>query len=499
MKRKFRVSSCAYALDPKAFDFMFLCAGPRPTELLPNGVAVVYVNGPLAHHEGMFFDSYDAITARLEDAFCDDDVRAVVLRCDSPGGDANGVFEANRAIRAMRAEWGKPLYAYSDENMYSAAYALGCAADEIWLPQTGGVGSVGVICSIEDRTKQNEKAGKRINLVTTGARKADSHPDRELTPEVLASVQAQVNQLGKVFFETVAECRGIDASEVQALEAGCYIGDGAVNSGLADAVGGWQEFMSFVTASLTEPESMTPKAKATKERNALAAQIEASNSPSEKKKLLALYEAKCAELSALKAAASAPPAASDEVEEEDDAEECSEEQAEEGEDEEEDEPEGDDPEASSSSASAAVSSRIIAAAQKVTGQKNLSAVLGALEAMPSIKEQARNDRFDALVDQAVSDKLMTPGEAKSFKAQSSKDPAWLKGHLSTKKKLSIRTSEDGPVSASLNAQAVSLDMQGLTPDQQKIMSTAARAAGKTVADYTNEITSKGALNGARRF
>ncbi len=495
MKRKFRVSSCAYALDPKAFDFMFMCMGAQENELLPNGVVVVHISGPLAHHAG-FFDSYDAITERVEDAFCDDDARAVVLKIDSPGGDANGVFEANRAIRAMRAEWQKPLFAYSDESMYSAAYALGCAADEVWLPQTGGVGSVGVICSIEDRTKQNEKAGKNIKLVTTGARKGDSHPDRELTPEVLASVQATVNQLGNVFFETVAECRGIEASEVQSLEAACYMGAFAVNSGLADAVGSWQEFMSYVTASIAEPESMTPKAKATKERNALAAQIEASNSPTEKKKLLALFSAKCAELTALKASTEK---AADEVEEEDDAEECAEEEAEEGDEEEdeEEEPEGDDPAAETSKAS--VNQRLVAAVQKLTGQKNVSAALGAIEAMPSIREQSRNDRFDALVNEAVSSNLITPGEGKSFKSQTSKDPAWLKGHLSTKKKLALRTSDDGAQDGNMNAPAPTLDMQGLSPDQQKLLRTAARSAGKSVEDYTKEITSKGALNGARRF
>ena len=491
-KRKFRVSSCAYALDPKAFDFFFMSA-MKDTEVLTNGIAVVHIAGPLEHHAG-FFDSYDAIAERLEDAFCDDDVRAVVMKMDSPGGDANGVFEANRLIRGLRAEWNKPLFAYSDESMYSAAYALGCAADEIWLPQTGGVGSVGVICSIEDRTKANEKSGRNIKLVTTGARKGDSHPDRELTPEVLASVQATVNQMGNVFFETVAECRGIEASDVQALEAGCYMGALAVNSGLADNVGSWQEFIAYVTAQLSEPASMTPKAKLTKERNALATQIEASNSPSEKKKLLALYSTKCAELSALKATTTVTVSEDEEAEAvpaEDGEEEASEEECEE--DDEDAEPEGDDPEASAS-----VTQSILARVKLVTGQKNLSAALGALEAMPSIREQSRNDRFDACVDAALAAQTITPGEARSFKAQKSKDPAWIKGHLSTKQKLKLRTSDDGALDGNIGAPPVSLDMQGLNAEQQKVASIAARQAGKSVADYTKELAGKGALNGARR-
>lgn len=493
-KRKFRVSHGAYALDPKAFDFMFMCGGVQPTELTGSGIAVVHISGPLEHHAG-FFDSYDDIAARIEDAFCDDDVRAVVLKIDSPGGDANGVFEANRNIRNMRAEWDKPLFAYSDESMYSAAYAIGCAADEIWLPPTGGVGSVGVICSVEDRTAANEKSGRNIKLVTTGARKGDSHPDREMTPEVLASVQASVNQMGNVFFETVAECRGIEASEVQSLEAGCYMGELAVNSGLADNVGGWQEFIAYVTAQLSEPASMTPKAKLTKERNALATQIEASNSPSEKKKLLALYSTKCAELSALKA--SEKPAAEEPAEDgEEEVASESEEDCEEEDDDMEDEPAGDDPEAA---ATASVNARVLAAVQRLTGQKNLSAALGALEAMPSIREQSRNDRFDAYVDAALSAKTITPGEAKSFKAQKSKDPAWIKGHLSTKEKLKLRSSDDGAQDGNINAPAITPNLQGLDNDQQKLLSVAARQAGVSVEDYTKKLQEKGALNGVRRF
>lgn len=491
-KRKFRVSSCAYALDPKALDFLFMCGDVRETELLPQGIAVVHISGPLEHHAG-FFDSYDAITDRIEDAFCDDDVRAVVLKIDSPGGDANGVFEANRNIRNLRAEWDKPLFAYSDESMYSAAYAIGCASDEIWLPSTGGVGSVGVICSIEDRTQSNEKAGRKIKLVTTGARKGDSHPDREMTPEVLASVQASVNQMGNVFFETVAECRGIEAIEVQALEAGCYMGELAVNSGLADNVGGWQEFIAYVTAQLSEPASMTPKAKLTKERNALATQIEASNSPSEKKKLLALFSTKCAELSALKA--SETPAAEGPAEDgEEEVASESEEDCEE--DEEEDEPAGDDPEAV---ASASVNAKFLAAVQRFTGEKSISGMLGALEAMPSLKEQSRNERFDAHVDAALAKQIITPGEARSFKAQKSKDPAWIKGHLSAKDKLRLRSSDDGAQDGNINAPSITPNMQGLDNDQQKLLSVAARQAGVSVEDYTKKLQEKGALNGARRF
>jgi ClpP class serine protease len=220
-----------------------------PTEIA-GWVAIVNVCGPLDHHNQWWLDSYDSIVERAGDAFGDPDVLAVIMRFDSPGGDASGVEEAHRRLRAMRAQSKKPLFAYADESCYSAAYWLACAADGIWLPRTGGVGSVGVIAEAYDVTHANEKAGVRVELVTTGKQKADGHPERPLTDEILGRVQTRVDKLGQIFFASVAEARGLKPQAVEDLQAACLMGDEAVGAGLADDVISWEKFLELVRASV---------------------------------------------------------------------------------------------------------------------------------------------------------------------------------------------------------------------------------------------------------
>ncbi|GAC1536363.1 MAG: hypothetical protein NVS3B10_00220 [Polyangiales bacterium] len=268
-------------LDSSALDAEFapspdaaraLATGDDDSDAIPGvrladgGIGVVTVSGPLEHHgEGgfwSFFDSYDAILCRLERAFCCEQVRAIVVCFDSPGGDANGTVESHRAIRSLIERHGKKLYAYSNENCYSAAYALASAASEIWLPETGGVGSVGVISQVVGRVAQNKQLGLDVRLLTTGARKSDSHPDRPITKDVVDSLQARVDQFGESFFGIVAESRGMTVDDVKALEAGVFIGQSAVTAKLADHVGSFEELLSYIRDSAVETAPPSTSAKA---------------------------------------------------------------------------------------------------------------------------------------------------------------------------------------------------------------------------------------------
>ena len=240
------------AIVPSALDAVYMVENEmdRPTEVVDGGIAVVCIEGPLEHHAGWFFDSYDAIVKRIENALKDENVKAVVMEIDSPGGDASGNAEASKKIRRMSAQYGKPVYAYSNESCYSAAYGLACGAEEIWLPKTGGVGSVGVIATTSDRTKANEKSGNIIELITSGKRKADGHPDRPMTDEIRATIQGRVDDLAHQFFKLVANARHTTPEAVEALEAGVFLGKRGVAAGLADGVAGWDEFLDLLRAKL---------------------------------------------------------------------------------------------------------------------------------------------------------------------------------------------------------------------------------------------------------
>lgn len=178
--------------------------------------------------------------------------KGIVLRIDSPGGEAAGTMEAHKQLRRLSARHGVPLYAYADECVCSAAYALASAAQEIWLPPTGMVGSIGVIATLFDRTAQNVKYGINVELITSGAYKADGHADRPITNGIRRRMQARVDALADQFFGIVAKARGISPQSVDALEAGVFMGKDAIRASIADGVASWPKFLELVSSAVND-------------------------------------------------------------------------------------------------------------------------------------------------------------------------------------------------------------------------------------------------------
>lgn len=263
--RRFREASRVgeiLAIDPQAVEFSYLFTGTVPNDLTEDGIAIVTVHGPLEHHETDFWDSYEAILRRVEQAMVGSEdmpaARAVVLKIDSPGGEAAGSSYAHRKIRRLRKKYGIPVFAYANETAASAAYAIACAADEIWLPDTGTVGSIGVIATMFDRTEQNKKSGLNIELITSGERKADGHADRVITDDIRERMQERVMDLAQVFWSIVADARGTDVKSIADLQAGVFTGQKAVDVGIADGVASWDAFLRIVSSAVdAQPNSGT--------------------------------------------------------------------------------------------------------------------------------------------------------------------------------------------------------------------------------------------------
>lgn len=237
--------------QPAAFG-MFDC--PPPVEFVPeeveDGVAVLAVSGPLEHHASWLWTSYESLVAQVARALAHADVRAVVLKIDSPGGVAAGMGEAHKALRKLAKTTGKPIYAFADEMACSAAYHLASACSEVWTSEAGVLGSVGVILCTIDESAAFAKQGVAIRYVVTGARKADLHPGQAVTDDVLDVAQAKVDYLGGLFFAAVGKARAMSPAAVEALQAAVFHGPGAVKAGLSDGVASWDKFFSYVKDSV---------------------------------------------------------------------------------------------------------------------------------------------------------------------------------------------------------------------------------------------------------
>ncbi len=234
------------AIDPQAFLDVFFVEPSSPENTEVGDVTIVDVRGPLEQRSS-WRDSYEAIEARVT-AACESPCKAIVLRIDSPGGEAAGCFECSRSLRVLCAAADKPLLAYVSGKASSAAYALACAADRIVLGDTGIVGSIGIIASRDDISQMDTMRGLRVAVVASGARKSDGNPHTPVTEAELKEMQTLVDSMAQVFFELVAETRGLDAGDVAALNGKVFHGDAAVRAGLADEIATFDELLAGITA-----------------------------------------------------------------------------------------------------------------------------------------------------------------------------------------------------------------------------------------------------------
>lgn len=227
------------ALDPRAIGIEYEHDEDRGayTEQadIDEGLAHVDIRGPLAQFASCLWDGYDEILTRFRVAV-ESQAAGVFLTIGSPGGEVEGLFEACRVMRQMASKAGKPVVAYVDESAYSAAYAIAAVADAIYLPPSGGVGSIGVIGELVDLSAAYKSEGVRVEVIASGDEKADGNPAVPLSDPVIARAQARVDQLAGLFFDWVAVRRGMRAGEVQALEAACVYAEAAIAAGLADGI-----------------------------------------------------------------------------------------------------------------------------------------------------------------------------------------------------------------------------------------------------------------------
>ncbi|WNP29088.1 S49 family peptidase [Morganella morganii] len=203
------------------------------------GIAIIPVYGTLVQKLGTLrpysgMTGYDGIRRVFLTAVNDPEVKGICLDIDSPGGEVAGCFDLVDLIYAERGK--KPIHAILSENAFSAAYAIASAADQIYVPRTGGVGSVGVIVIHCDWSQRIKDDGLKVSIITYGNRKAESNPYVALSDEAKAAIQHDVDEMGRLFVSTVSRNRGLSETVIRNTQAACYLAAEGVQMGLADAV-----------------------------------------------------------------------------------------------------------------------------------------------------------------------------------------------------------------------------------------------------------------------
>ncbi len=219
------------------------------------GIAIIPILGTLVRRASYIgaasgLTSYHDIEAMAEQAFADPMVRGVLLEIDSSGGEAGGVFDLAQRLRTLAQTSGKPLWAIADEAALSAAYAIACAADRLWLTRTAEVGSIGVVAVHVDESVADAKAGLNYTFLHAGRHKVDGHPHAPLPAPVAADIQTDIDRLHDQFIALVAGFRRLTPDAIRDTEARVYRGEAALQAGLADQIGTRSEAIAALQRQL---------------------------------------------------------------------------------------------------------------------------------------------------------------------------------------------------------------------------------------------------------
>lgn len=211
-----------------------------------NGIILSGIaNDPLFSFLGTQATDGDLVKRQLRELADDDDVDAVVLAIDSPGGLITASNSISDGVEYFREETGKPIVAHVNGLGASGGYWSAVATDEIIAQQGSEVGSIGVIAGPLARYRGvieidglKTTGGIEINYITAGRSKDLGNPFRDLTNEEFTYLNDQINQEYVKFVDFVSERRGIESSTiVNQLGALTYGTDSAKQNKLIDREG----------------------------------------------------------------------------------------------------------------------------------------------------------------------------------------------------------------------------------------------------------------------
>lgn len=211
---------------------------------LKPAVAVVEVRGgivsgrPQRQPGGQPTATSEVVCQHLRTAASDEQVKAVVLRVDSPGGSYIASDAIRREVLRLR-ESGRPVVACMGDVAASGGYYVSMPADEIVAQPTTLTGSIGVLAGKFVTTELKEKIGLVMSDVTSGAWASFMSPNSRFTDEQWAALDRRLDGIYADFTGKAAADRGKPLDELEPLAHGrVWTGVDARERGLVDHLGG---------------------------------------------------------------------------------------------------------------------------------------------------------------------------------------------------------------------------------------------------------------------
>ncbi len=217
-------------------------------------IAIIYAQGPIFYSEGSEdIIGKKAMIEALQEVLDNKNIKAVVLRIDSPGGDAltsEIIFNASRSLKGE-----KPLVVSMGNVAASGGYYIACLADRIFADPMTITGSIGVLAAFPNIRGMASKIGINAEQVTTHKNAMGYSVFEPLSNGFKKSTKKSIEKIYHTFKSRVAEGRSLSMEMVEDIAQGrVWSGKDAVEVGLIDALGGLTEAIA-AAAELAEIET----------------------------------------------------------------------------------------------------------------------------------------------------------------------------------------------------------------------------------------------------
>jgi signal peptide peptidase SppA len=199
----------------------------------PPLVPMIRLQGAIGMGRGGLSDA--ALAPVIEKAFAGRPA-AVALVINSPGGSPVQSSLIAARIRRLADEKSVPVHVFVEDVAASGGYWLACAGDDIWVDGSSIVGSIGVIFSSFGFTEIMARQGIERRVVTAGTSKSLADPFLPQKPEDVARLKALQEPIHAAFIAHVRARRGAKLADVDVFNADVWVGQSAVDVGLADGV-----------------------------------------------------------------------------------------------------------------------------------------------------------------------------------------------------------------------------------------------------------------------
>ena len=210
----------------------------RTESLATDEIAVLYLDGTITDETGDGIVGKEVVKT-IKKIRKNDNVKALVLRVNSPGGSADASEQIWHAIENVKAD-SIPVVVSMGDYAASGGYYISCGADYIYAEPTTITGSIGIFGTIPSIAKLREKIGLDMDGITTNKHSGleSNIPYKTMTPEETQLMQNMVERGYELFTTRCADGRGVSQEYIKSVGEGrVWLGTKAKELQLVDEIG----------------------------------------------------------------------------------------------------------------------------------------------------------------------------------------------------------------------------------------------------------------------